>query len=292
MSKIELVNQGYHKTIKKQFVIKGPSPYAVNTSNRAVFKPARSGIRFIYRRKIVQLKPENNSDAHGVHATHVSANGVTIVLTEHILSALMGMGITACDIELLDTNECPVPDRSSETISKRLAEVGSVETDRTLTVAKVTKEIAFMSDDSFAILRPSEKFEISALLQYKNLFEDQYFKIEVNPNTYINEICWARSFLRRDCPNEEMYRHETKTLLSFPKKMVNAPVMVRSNGVWITGMKPLEPVRHKILDAIGDLSTFGMPLLADVTLVRPGHWFNRKLVQHLNQIRNETQVAV
>jgi UDP-3-O-[3-hydroxymyristoyl] N-acetylglucosamine deacetylase len=280
---IKIIKQGNHRTIKRAFSISATSPYIENHQTNLIVQPNEKGIVFVSNGKEITVSHSSNVYANGIHATFLNnGNGGTVKLSEHLLSALTGMGVTAARL-VLDTDQVPVPDRCAETFCREIENVGIEETDSRLEVAVVTEDIWFEDNGSFAFLRPSKIPKISALVQFAHLFEDQYLKVNLDQESYWNEIMWARPFIRVDCPDEASYLTAISKLSGMPKNIAKSTVLVRSNGKWVTGIKPQEPVRHKILDAIGDLTTFGYPIIADISLVRPGHDFHRKLVNYLNE---------
>lgn len=286
---IELVKIGKQCTIREPFSIDGPTPYLEGHTTRVKVMPAQSGISFFVEGEEIKVIGANTKSADGIHATYLTnSNGKDVRLTEHLLSALSGMGVTAADIYLEGSNQVPVPDRTAQIFCREIRKVGIKNTREVLLCAKVIKDIYFTDGlGSTVVFRSCAKTKISALVQFSNLFEDQYLKLEISPDNYWNEIMWARPFIRCDCPTNKDYLDAIRLLKAFPKKMEDSPAMVRSNGVWITGIKPMEPVRHKILDIIGDLTTLGFPMLADMSFIRPGHEFNRKLIEYLWKLVNK-----
>lgn len=280
---IELVKVGNQRTVGESFSVDGPTPYMDDHITKVRVESAQSGFRFVVGSEEIKVNGGSTKSTNGIHATYLTnGNGKDVRLTEHLLSALTGMGVTAADIYLEGSNQVPVPDRTAQIFCKEIKRVGIKDTREPLLSIKVKKDIYFTDNlGSSVVIRPSDTAKVSALVQFLNLFDDQYLKIELSPENYWNEIMWARPFIRSDCATNDDYLNAVKLLRAFPKKMEDSPAMVRSNGVWITGIKPLEPVRHKILDIIGDLATLGFPIQADMSFVRPGHEFNRKLVEYL-----------
>ncbi|MFA6518654.1 MAG: UDP-3-O-acyl-N-acetylglucosamine deacetylase [Candidatus Shapirobacteria bacterium] len=280
---IELIKIGKQRTVREPFIVDGPTPYLDNHTTRVKVVPAQSGFRFFVRGGEIKVIGANTKSTDGIHATYLTnRSGKEVRLTEHLLSALTGMGVTAADIYLEGSSQVPVPDRTAKIFCREIKKVGIKDTREDLLCAKVVKDIYFTDGlGSFVIFRPCDTTKISALIQFSSLFEDQYLKIELNQENYWSEIMWARPFVRVDCPTNDDYLKAIRLLRAFPKKMEDSPAMVRSNGVWVTGIKPMEPVRHKILDIIGDLTTLGFPIQADMSFIRPGHEFHRKLIGFL-----------
>lgn len=285
-AKIALETKGKQTTIAREIVITGQTPFIANHETRMTIRPSRGGIRFIVtkngKKRIVDVISKNTTSASGENTTLVSSGGVEVKTVEHILSSLSGLGINACEIELEGSNQVPVPDSSSECFTNGLLKSGKNNTAEGRIIARVQSDIFFTDDKgSLAILRPSDKLTISVLIQFPEPIGEQYIKVELNPKNYVKDICWARSYVRRNC-DEEVWRICREQIPALPEDMTKSPILVFNNNVWVVKPKVNdEPARHKLLDALGDLSTLGYPLVADVTLVRPGHEFNRKLVNYL-----------
>lgn len=286
---IELIKTGNQVTVKESFSVEGPTPYMDDHITKVRVDPARSGFSFVVEGEKIKVDGASTKSADGIHATYLTnERGKDVRLTEHLLSALSGMGVTAADIYLEGSNQVPVPDRTAQIFCREIKRVGIIETEEPLLSVKVVKDIYFTDNlGSSVVIRPSGTTKVSALVQFSNLFDDQYLKVELSPENYWNEIMWARPFIRSDCATNADYLNAVKLLKAFPKRMEDSPAMVRSNGVWVTGIKSLEPVRHKILDIIGDLTTLGFPILADMSFVRPGHEFHRKLIGYLWELISE-----
>lgn len=287
--KISIVPFGKQSTIKRSVAISGKTPFVANHTTKMILNPAEKGVRFVYIDKniehAVEVNCKNTTSANGVHTTLVSTGNSEVKTVEHILSALTGMGIDACKVELSGSNQVPVPDASSETFTKEIINCGKIDTASDKYVAKINSEIFFTDNQgSLAILRPSDKLTISVLIQFPKPIGEQYIRLEINPEIYINEICWARSYIRRNC-DDRIWGLCRKQIPALPENINESPVLVFNDDTWV--IKPKgenEPVRHKLLDALGDLTTLGYPLVADITLIRPGHEFNRKLVNYLHSL--------
>lgn len=283
---ISLIKSGKQQTIKNSFSIIGPTPFIANHQTEIVVKPAQKGISFVYEqdniKHLVEVECKNTTSANGENTTLVAKGNYEVKTVEHILSSLSGMGIDACEIELKGSNQIPVPDSSSETFTKKLIEAGKSLTETDKYIAKVNSDIFFTDGEgSLAIVRPSENLSISVLIQFPVPIGEQYVKFDITPEIYANEISWARSYIRRNC-DERIWGLCRKQIPALPEDITKSPVLVFNNDKWIVQPKKSdEPARHKLLDALGDLSTLGYPIIADFTLIRPGHEFNRKLVNHL-----------
>lgn len=284
MSSIELQKLGKKKTLRRKVSITAPAPFLANSTTTMTLRPANNSLRFIFadgKEKVVVPVDSKHAKEAGddEHTTLLANSKGEVKAVEHILSALAGNGIDACEIELEGSSQVPVPDASAEEFSGKLWG-NTKETSEDRVVAVVREPIYFSSGASMAILQPSPKTIVSALIQFAEPIGEQYFQIDLTPESYQKEISWARTFIRRSC-DEEVWKVCRRIIPALPEDIRQSPVLVFRDKKWVVKPKPLEPVRHKILDAIGDLATLGFPILGSVTLIRPGHDFNRRLVQHL-----------
>lgn len=265
-----------HLTVKRKVTFEGMAPFD-NVPCTMIISPAEEGISFWVDEKYeVPVNPQHTKSADGDHTTLVANDKGDVRTVEHILSALHGVGITACRIDLYGSNQPPITDSSTEAYTTFLKDVGVVETSKKLEVFKPKKDMFFEDHGSYAAIRPSEKLTVSALIQFEEPIGEQYYKC----TDYMN-VAFARSYIRRSC-NKKLWKVCRKYLPMLPKNREDSPVMVFEDLNWIVGPKVEdEPVRHKILDIYGDLYLLGKPIIADVTIVRPHHDFNRKLVNYL-----------
>ena len=125
---------------------------------------------------------------------------------------------------------------------------------------------------------PSNVFSIHCAIDFRHpLITDQKFGLEVNPKTFLKDIAQARTFgFVRDV---EMLRSRG---LALGGSLENAIVVDDFHILNPEGLRfPDEFVRHKILDAIGDLALFGMPIVGQLHATKTGHALNHKLVRRL-----------
>lgn len=292
---IKLEKQGLKRTIKNEVTMEGPTPFIADHVTKMTIRPADDVIKFKVpfenEKVVIPVDSKHTKSANGEHTTLVANSRGEVKTVEHLLATLVGLKIDACEIELDGSNQVPVADASAEAFTKLLLAVEKIETENQRLVAMVTETITFKDDEgSYAILRPSESLKVSAVIQFPGLIGEQYFCFKDEPLNFYNELSWARSFIRRSC-DTKVWELCRQAIPALPKNIKDSPVLVFDDGGWIVGPKTSdEPVRHKILDALGDLRTLGYPIVADILLVRPGHEFNRKLVNYLACLLEESVV--
>jgi UDP-3-O-[3-hydroxymyristoyl] N-acetylglucosamine deacetylase len=194
---------------------------------------------------------------------------------EHLLAALMGCGIDNARIEV-EGPEVPIMDGSSEPFVALVREAGIHQQRAARRFMMVRRPVMVTDGDKLARLSPARgKFSISYTVDFQHpLISDQTCKLEMNERSFQKEIARARTFgFKRDV--EKLWNAG----LAKGGSLDNAVVVDDFNILNPEGLRfPDEFVRHKILDAIGDLALLGMPVLGRLTAVKSGHWLNHQLV--------------
>ncbi len=281
---------GNKKTLRSSFSVNGITRNKAQGISRLTVKPSAKGdIRFRVKEKKatyeIEVTPASAANSNGLHTTILSnSRGQRVLTVEHLLSSLSGMGVDSALIEVSNGNDIPILDHSSYEFAFNIKRVGLKEISAKRSAGIIKKDIYFRHKDSFAILRPFNGRKMSVLIQYDNPVGEDFFSSVIDGEKYIENIAWARSFIRADC-DEAVWKRCREEVPSLPENIKESPIPVFKDGDWIVDIKKYnEPVRHKLLDLIGDLAFLGYPLLGHVTVVRPGHNFNRLLMAHLSKI--------
>lgn len=197
----------------------------------------------------------------------LSKDGITVNTVEHVLSALWGMGVSSAKISLWGP-EPPALDGSALPFAQKINEVGTEEIGEP-EKAKGLRDIAVLREKDVEIIGiPKEKgLEVSFGISYpRTPIGSQYINLILDPNTYLEEIAPARTYVI----HEDIESLKAKGLAKggSPENTV-----VFSKDRILTG--PLrfndEPVRHKVLDLIGDLALLGYPINAHILAQKSGH---------------------
>jgi len=206
-----------------------------------------------------------------------NADGVTISTVEHLLAAFRGMGIDNAIVEI-DGPEIPIMDGSSEPFVFLIECAGTQSLIAPKKAIKITREIVYTEEDKQASLTPLSAARYSFDLDYTGTaVGEQSHEVQLMNGTFKDQISRARTF---------GFLHEVELL----RKNGLALGGSLDNAIVIDGEKILnrgglryrdEFVRHKILDAIGDLFLAGMPILGHFHGVRAGHDMNNKLLRTL-----------
>jgi UDP-3-O-[3-hydroxymyristoyl] N-acetylglucosamine deacetylase len=208
-------------------------------------------------------------------ATTLGKDGVKVSTVEHLMSALAGMGLDNVRVEL-DGPEVPIMDGSAAPFAALIAEVGVREQEEPRRLLVMKKTVSVVDGDKEASLSPSSRFRISCTIDFKHpLITEQSFELEFSDRCFAKEISRARTFgFLRDV---EMLK---KMGLARGGSLDNAIVVDEFSILNPDGLRfPDEFVRHKILDAVGDISLFGRPVVGHLKAFKTGHALNQKLVK-------------
>lgn len=246
--------------------------------------PANSGISFrrtdiAGRGAIVPALWSNVGDTR-MNTCLVNESGVQVGTVEHLLSALAGMGIDNCVIEI-NGPEVPVMDGSAAPFLFLIECAGTVEQDAPRQAIRVLKRVTVTDGDKSATLSPSAGgFRLNFHIDFASAaIGRQDFSVALTKGAFKAEISRARTF---------GFEHEVAYLrangLARGGSLDNA-VVIDSTGSRVLNDDGLrygdEFVRHKILDAVGDLSLAGAPILGIYDGVRSGHALNNVLLRSL-----------
>ena len=204
-------------------------------------------------------------------------NGVSVGTVEHLLAALRGLAIDNCYIEI-DNREVPIMDGSSAPFVAALDEVGIKELSEPRKFIKVLKPIRVEDGDCFGELVPHSSFSLDVEIDFKSpLIGRQRLAMELSPGAFRNELARARTFGFM-CDVEKLW----KAGLALGATLENTVALADDRIMNPEGLRfPQEFVRHKMLDAVGDLALAGAPLLGAFRSVRGGHRLNARVLQAL-----------
>jgi len=238
--------------------------------------PAEHGIRFLRTDVGVEIAATLAHIGGQDHATTLCRDGVSIGTVEHLLSALFGLGVDDVLVEI-DGPEVPILDGSAAPFVILLHEAGL----RPLAVPrlqlKVLQPVEVVQGAKSARLVPAEHFEIRYAIGFDHpLLRHQSCSLRLNPRSFTDLVAPARTFgfLRE----VELLR---KAGLALGGSLENA-VVIGETGVLNNKLRfEDEFVRHKILDAVGDLALLGHPLLGRLEATKAGHALHAAVAKKL-----------
>jgi UDP-3-O-[3-hydroxymyristoyl] N-acetylglucosamine deacetylase len=214
--------------------------------------------------------------------TLTNHEGVSVATVEHLLAALAGAEIDNAIVEL-DGPEVPVMDGSAEPFLFLIERAGIVEQDAPRRAIKVLKPVRVADEECAAVLEPDVGFSVSFEIDFSSqLVRRQDITLSIDAETFKADLARARTFGFL----EEVERMRAAGLArggSLDNAVVVSDGKVLNSG----GLRYADEfVRHKVLDAVGDLYLAGGPIVGHFRGVRSGHAMNRRLLETLFADRN------
>lgn len=286
-----------------------------------ILRPANPGFGFQFQRIDLPGKPLIKADCDLVtdtsRGTTLEENGAKVSTVEHVLAALVGMGIDNCLIEI-NGPEMPIIDGSSMPFVEIIEEAGIVEQDAAKAWYSIDTNISHYDEKKRVEMTalPATDYKITTLIdfnspvlgtQHASLKTMRDFKAEISPcrtfcflhelemlldNNLVKggDINNAIVVVDRKVTDEEMER--------LAKAFGRDKVEVKSEG-YLNNLElrfPNEPARHKLLDVVGDLALIGYPIKAHIIAHRPGHSSNvdfaRKIKQYIKKNKHTKNAPV
>jgi len=246
-----------------------------------VVKPAGidAGIAFVRTDlappNIVKANMYNVSDTQ--LATTIGNDAVRVSTVEHLLSAFSGMGVDNAVVEL-DAPEIPIMDGSAQPFVTMLRNAGTRVQGKGRRLLVIKKPVSVSDGDGTAMLLPFPEFKITYKIDFRHpLISEQSYEFIFSAVSYERDICAARTFgFLKDV------EYMQAKGLALGGSLNNAVVLTEDKIVNKEGLRsPDEFVKHKILDAIGDLSLLGMPIVGHFIAYKSGHKLNNLLLREL-----------
>jgi len=203
--------------------------------------------------------------------------GVTVGTVEHLLAALRGLSIDNCYIEL-DSREVPIMDGSAAAFVGAVDGVGIRELLKPRRFIKVLKTVRAEDGASWGELRPHSGYRLDVEIDFESsLIGRQRYAMEMSSGAFRNELSRARTFgFMRDV--ECLW----KAGLALGASLENTVALADDRIMNPEGLRyPQEFVRHKMLDAVGDLALAGAPILGAYRSCRGGHRLNANVLRAL-----------
>jgi UDP-3-O-[3-hydroxymyristoyl] N-acetylglucosamine deacetylase len=237
---------------------------------------ADTGITFVRAATADRPEREIRADVRAVTATEFAtvlgdSSGPLCSTAEHLLAALRGLGVDNAVVEI-DGSEVPIMDGSAQPFVDAIDQVGLTKLNAPRRCIEVLKPIRVVNGNGIGELRPySHGFRVEAEIEFPGkVIGKQAFAVDVDPQSFRQELAKARTFgFMRDVA--KLWSSGYALGASFENTLV-----VTDDGVLNpAGLRyPDEFVRHKALDAIGDLALAGAPLLGVYRSYRGGHRLN------------------
>lgn len=210
-------------------------------------------------------------------ATTLGVGGVRVAMVEHLCAALVGAGIDAVEVAV-DGPELPVLDGSALPWLEAIDGAGTADTDAPLSPFVVSQAVIVSRDGGWARVDPAPAFDLDVTVEFGHpRIGAQRFTGRAAGDVFRTEIAPARTFgFLRDA--DALRAAGLARGASLENTVVYDDHGVMNPG----GLRwPDEAVRHKALDAVGDIALLGAPLLGKLTTYRAGHSLHRDLIEAL-----------
>ena len=261
--------------------------------------PAKPGFGFHFQRTDLPDQPTIKADCDLVtdtsRGTTLENNGASVSTIEHVLAALVGMGVDNCLLEI-NGPEMPIMDGSSAPFVELIEKAGVLEQDVDKVWYSIDENIYYYDEDKRVemLAMPAMDYQITTLIDFNSpVLGTQHAGLKTI-SSFKNEIAPCRTF----CFLHELEMLLDKNLIKggdvnnaivIVDKAVDDKVMARLQKIfkkdkievksegYLNNLElrfPNEPARHKLLDVIGDLALIGYPIKARIIANRPGHRTN------------------
>lgn len=206
-----------------------------------------------------------------------NAHGITLSTIEHIMAALAGCGVHNALVEV-DGGEIPIMDGSSAAFVRGIVNAGVVRLGAPIKAIEILSEVRIEVGDAWASLSPATSLQIDFTIDFDDRAIGHQHKIMNLANgRFVRELCDSRTF----CRKADVDAMQSQGL-ALGGSLSNAVVVDGDQVLSPGGLRHRdEAVRHKMLDALGDLYTAGAPILGRYTGVRAGHAVTNKLLHAL-----------
>lgn len=206
-----------------------------------------------------------------------NAEGVSVSTIEHVMAALAGSAISNALIEI-DGPEVPILDGSAAPFVDGFLTAGIVTQAAPVTAIRVLRAVEVRDGEAVARLEPSDMLEIDFKIDFEDAAIGQQAKtLNMANGAFVRELSDSRTF----CRNADVIAMRERGL-ALGGTLENAVVFEGEKVLSPGGLRHSdEPVRHKMLDALGDLALAGAPILGRYTGVRAGHALTNRLLRKL-----------
>jgi UDP-3-O-[3-hydroxymyristoyl] N-acetylglucosamine deacetylase len=206
---------------------------------------------------------------------------------EHLMSCLNGVGITNAHIRFIFGREVPILDGSAKEIAAPLLKAGIVDQPKRAVGLHIRKRIELHEERGGRVItvEPSAAFEVIGKIDFPQPIGNQEFSVAIDEQSYLREIAHARTFLKDSVDKVALDDVRAKRLHGVGGPAIeDCHAMIYNDREFLTRLRfKDEPVRHKMLDFIGDIFTCGYPVRGRFTIVRPGHLFSLQFAQLLRR---------
>jgi UDP-3-O-[3-hydroxymyristoyl] N-acetylglucosamine deacetylase len=236
-----------------------------------------TGIRFLLSNGTEIVADQGSVTGVTLSTVLGDGNGAAVATVEHLLAALHGLGIDNALIEI-DNPEVPIMDGSASCFVEAIDEAGFAELDSPRRFLKVLKPVRVEDGTAYGELTPHNGFHLDVEIEFDTpLIGTQRIEIDLNPGSFRRELARARTFgFMKDV--ERLWASGLALGASLENTVaIGDDRVINREGLRFSD----EFVRHKALDAVGDLALAGAPILGAFRSHRGGHRLNTLVLKAL-----------
>lgn len=281
---IETKGHDMQRTLARPFTVKGIGVHGGQRATATILPASSdSGICFV-RTDIMDRDNVIDARFDTVTATALSTTvsneaRVSVSTIEHLMAALAGAGIDNARVEI-DGPEMPIMDGSAREFVREILAAGTIDQDEPLRAIRILETIRVELDGKVAALEPSDAFEIAFEITFDDAAIGHQSRTErMTGDSFIRDYAQCRTFC--SLGDVEMLRSKGFALGG---SLQNAIVVDSGRVLNRGGLRHADEfVRHKMLDAVGDLALAGAPIIGRYVGARAGHDMTNRLLHALFQ---------
>ncbi len=252
-------------------------------SVRMVIKPASANYGIWFRRTdiakgdaLIPARWDAVQDAR-LCTLIANASGASVSTIEHVMAALAGCAVHNALVEI-DGPEVPILDGSAVSFVREFLAVGVIEQIEPVRAVRILRPIEVRQGEAVARLEPADMLEIDFSIAFSDAaIGAQSLQLNMSNGAFVRELSASRTFCRKQDVD-----HMREMGLALGGTLENAVVVAGAQILSPGGLRQSdEPVRHKMLDALGDLALAGAPILGRYVGVRAGHALTNRLLRAL-----------
>lgn len=270
------------QTLRRAIALVGTGLHSGRPARLAI-EPAFAGHGIWFRRtditdrdNLIAASWDNVSDTT-LNTRLSNAEGATVSTVEHLMAALAGTGIHNALIEI-DGPEVPIFDGSALRFVQEILTAGIQDQDQQILELQILKPVRVTRGDAFAELLPSDRFRMDVQIEFDQAaIGHQAFEGDFSNGAFLRELADCRTFCKKS--DVDALRENG---LALGGTMTNA-IVVDGDTVLSPGgfRRKDECVRHKMLDAVGDLALAGAPIVGTYRGHKSGHALTNQLLREL-----------
>lgn len=256
-------------------------------------KPAPVDSGIVFRRidldPVVEIRAYAKNVVDTVLSTNLGKDGVRVATVEHLMSALAGLGIDNAIVEL-SAEEVPIMDGSAAPFVFLVQSAGIAEQEAPKQFIRIKKEVTVESEGKSATFRPFDGFKVGFQIEFEHpAFEGRIKEatLDFSSTSFVKEVSRARTFgFMRD------FEYLRSQNLALGGSLENAIVVDDYRILNDDGLRyDDEFVKHKVLDAVGDLYLLGKSLIGEFFGYKSGHYLNNMLLRKLLETEGAWEIV-